>query len=429
MRKVIIISLLSLAGLQSHAQEVSSDLKELINKSFTYFPRFSELEQSVKTEEERVSLAKANGLPNLTGSAGYRYSHPVSEMTIPINGQLSTFKIMPNSNYNTGVNASYILWDFGVVKANVESAKRAVQYAKDNIEYNKAQMAYQVAVIYYQIVYLQKAIAIQDSVLAFLKANKEDTEIKLKHGDALRYDVLSIQSTIDQENNARIDLENSLLKQYNLLQYSTGSATANGKEFDFTLAAENKQEALNVAQQHNPEYTLLKDRISQSEAGLDISKKAGLPSLSLNASTGFANGYMPDLNQFRYNYTGGVTLSVPIYQGARARRQRSLAQSQLKEANLGMQTLNNTVQNDIRQAYTDIESNQSRLVNAKEQVEEAKEAQKLAQSRYRNGTGTNLELTNASTNVQRAERSTLQYTYQLCLARLELARVLGTKYW
>lgn len=429
MRKIIVASLLSLVALNSHAQQVNSDLKELINKSFTYFPRFSELEQSVKTQEERVTLSKSNGLPNVSGSAGYRYAHPVSEMTIPINGQANTFKIMPNSNYNAGLNASYVLWDFGVVKANVESAKRAVRYAKDNIEYNKSQMAYQVAVIYYQIVYLQKAIAIQDSVLAFLKANKEDTEVKLKHGDALKYDVLSIQSTIDQENNTRIDLENTLAKQYNLLQYTTGVSVANGQEFDFSLAAENKEGAFTSAQQNNLEYTLLKDRISQSEAGLEISKKAGMPSLSVNASTGFANGYMPDLNQFRYNYAAGVTLSVPIYEGARARKQRHLAQSELKESQLGMATLNNTIQNDIKQAYTDIESNQSRLVNAREQVDEAKEAQKLAQSRYRNGTGTNLELTNASTNVQRAERSTLQYTYQLCLARLELARVLGTKYW
>ncbi|QHS63636.1 TolC family protein [Chitinophaga agri] len=429
MRKIIITSLLSLVAFSSQAQQANGDLKELINRSFTYFPRFSELEQSVKTQEERVTLSRSYGLPNVAGSAGYRYSHPVSEMTIPINGELNTFKIMPNSNYNTGVNVSYVLWDFGVVKANVESAKRAVQYAKDNIEYNKSQMAYQVAVVYYQIVYLQKAIAIQDSVLAFLKANKEDTEVKLKHGDALKYDVLSIQSTIDQENNTRIDLENSLAKQYNLLQYTTGVNVSDGQAFDFPPATENKEGAFILAQQNNLEYTLLKDRVSQSEAGLEISKKAGLPSLTANASTGFANGYMPDLNQFRYNYAAGVTLSVPIYQGARARKQRQLAMSELKESQLAMATLNNIIQNDIKQAYTDIESNQSRLVNARQQVEEAKEAQKLAQSRYRNGTGTNLELTNASTNVQRAERSTLQYTYQLCLARLALASVLGTKYW
>jgi outer membrane protein len=429
MKKIIITSLLSLAVLKISAQQTNGDLKELINKSFTYFPRFSELDQTVKTEEEKVSLAQSNGLPNISASAGYRYAHPVSQMTIPINGQDVSFKIMPNSNYNAGLNASYVLWDFGVVKANVESAKRAVQYAKDNIEYNKSQMAYQVAVIYYQIVYLQKAIAIQDSVLAFLKANKEDTEVKLKHGDALKYDVLSIQSTIDQENNTRIDLENALAKQYNLLQYTTGATIANGNDFDFSVVAENNEGAFSAAQAHNLEFTLLKDRISQSAAGLDISKKAGLPSLSLNASTGYANGYMPDLNQFRYNYAAGVTLRVPIYEGGRARKQRRLAQSELKAANLGMETLNNSIRNDIKQAYTDIESNQSRLVNAKEQVEEAKEAQKLAQSRYRNGTGTNLELTNASTNVQRAERSTLQYTYQLCLARVELARVLGIRYW
>jgi outer membrane protein TolC len=68
-------------------------------------------------------------------------------------------------------------------------------------------------------------------------------------------------------------------------------------------------------------------------------------------------------------------------------------------------------------------------VNAGGQVTEAREAQKLAQSRYKNGIGTNLELTSASTNVQKAELTKLQYEYQLCLAQVEMARLTGIKYW
>jgi outer membrane protein len=77
----------------------------------------------------------------------------------------------------------------------------------------------------------------------------------------------------------------------------------------------------------------------------------------------------------------------------------------------------------------DISSNTSSLMNAARQVQEAKEAQKLAHSRYRNGIGTNLELTNASTNVQRAELTNLQYKYQLCVAQLAMAKLTGLKYW
>jgi outer membrane protein TolC len=53
----------------------------------------------------------------------------------------------------------------------------------------------------------------------------------------------------------------------------------------------------------------------------------------------------------------------------------------------------------------------------------------LATTRFKNDIGTNLEITNASTNVQRAELNKLQYEYQLCLAKVELAKLMGYKYW
>ena len=84
---------------------------------------------------------------------------------------------------------------------------------------------------------------------------------------------------------------------------------------------------------------------------------------------------------------------------------------------------------DIEQALTDIQSNYERINNTKGQTEQAVYAQQLAATRFKNGVGTNLELTNASTNVQRALLTTLQYEYQLCLAKVELARLMGYQYW
>ncbi|WP_069658090.1 TolC family protein [Arcticibacter eurypsychrophilus] len=143
----------------------------------------------------------------------------------------------------------------------------------------------------------------------------------------------------------------------------------------------------------------------------------------------YSNGYTPDIDQFRYRYSAGVSLHIPIYEGGRSDKKIIVAQSMLKQTQLGYETLSNRYLKDIRQSMNDVKSNQSSLLNAQTQVDEAKEAQKLAQSRYKNGTGTNLELTNAGTNVQRASLALLQYDFQLCLAKLELARLAGIVYW
>ncbi|MET3114046.1 outer membrane protein [Pedobacter sp. CG_S7] len=428
-----IFSLIFILSISSnlYSQNNSGELKTLINQSFSYFPQFKELGQAVEVEENRIELAKANGGPSVAVLGSYRYLNPVSEINLPLDNQMVDFQIMPKNNYSTMVNANYMIWDFGVVKAGVDLAKAGLQYAKDNIGNSQNQMAFQVGNIYYQIAYLKRAIAIQDSVIAFLVVNKQDTEIKLRNGDAIKYDVLSIQSSIDQENNRKIDLQKTLNKQFALLEYTTGSKPSTGST-DFVFPVTNDSDlanALESAQHNNPEFKLIKDRIKLAEAELQQSKTSGKPSLSLNAGTGFANGYAPQIDKFRYNYNAGVMLSIPIYQGGKAKKQIRLSQSQLLQSKLAEESLNNTYKKDIEQALIDIYSNKSSLLNSAKQVKEAQEAQKLAMSRYKNGIGTNLELTSASTNVQRALLTNLQYDYQLCIAQLTLAKLTGLKYW
>ncbi|HWW39278.1 TolC family protein, partial [Pedobacter sp.] len=203
-------------------QQTAGDLSVLINQSFYYFPQFKELGQAIDVEQQRITLAKAAGLPSIQATGTYNYINPVSEISIPAGAQSLSFQIMPKNNYKTSVNGSYTLWDFGVVKAGVDRAKAGLMLAKDNLDYNKNQMAAQVSNIYFQIAYLKAAIQIQNSVIDFLERNKKDTEVKYKNGDALKYDVLSIQSSIDQENNRKIDLQTSLEKQYILMEYTTG---------------------------------------------------------------------------------------------------------------------------------------------------------------------------------------------------------------
>lgn len=431
MKKLTLLLVVVSCSLRLSAQDNSIELKTLINSSFSYFPQFKELGQAINVEQQRIELAKAAGLPTVQAIGSYRYMDPVSQISIPTATEPISFNIMPNHNYSTMINASYTLWDFGVVKASVEQAKAGLRYANDNMDFNKNQMAYQVANIYYQIAYLRYAIAIQDSVINFLTANKKDTEIKFKHGDALKYDVLSIQSTIDQELNRKIELQTSMKKQNALMEYSTGFKTEeHSNSFIFPMQTGiDANSALDDAKSNNVEFKLIADQIQRSEAALKLSLTSGKPSLKMNAGTGYTNGYAPEIDKFKFNYTAGVTLNVPIYMGGQAKKQVRLSRSELAQSKIAEETLTNNYKKDIEQALIDVNSNQSSLLNALHQVTEAKEAQRLAQSRYKNGIGTYLELTNASTNVQRAELTQLQYKYELCIAQLTVAKLTGLKYW
>lgn len=425
MKKYLIIATIILPMLTKAQVKSNAELKGLIAKSFGYFPKIKEVENSVATAQEKLNLTQLNKMPDVTADASYNYIQP--KIVIPINGV--DFQFAPVHSVTTAINASYVLFDFGKLKANIERSKTDIQLAQHNVEYVKNNLAYQVANVYYNIVYLQQAISIQDTVLNYLNENKTVVENKLKNGDAIRIDLLNIQASIDAAQNQKVDLLNSLQKQLNLLEYTTGTKQSAGAAFDFDMNLVDVNTALAQSQNNNLDFVLLKDRIKQAQNDVDITKLGDKPMVALHAATGVKNGYVPNVGEMRFNYVAGVSFSIPIYNGGKTKQQIKLSQTIVKQNELAVESLSNNYKKDIEQALTDIATNLERIKNTQGQIEQAKAAQTLAANRFKNGVGTNLEITNASTNVQRAALTKLQYEYQLCVSKIELARLMGYQYW
>jgi len=429
MKRIFFIAISFAVFLNAQAQvTANTELKGLINQSFGYFPKIKEVENTVETARQRLEIAK-NNMPVVDANASYNFVQPKIVLPLEINGKVQDFQFAPVHNLNANLGASYTLFDFGRLKANIEKSKSDIQYAEHNTDYAKNQLANQVANVYYNIIYFQRGIAIEDSVIAYLNDNKRVVESKLKNGDAIKLDLLSIQSQIDAEENKRIDLQNYLQKQLNLLKYTTGNDNTAGASFDFEIPLKALAEVLGEAQINNPEYLLANDRVKQSQNDIAIARLGTRPSVNIGASTGFKNGYVPDVNTMKFNYAAGISLKLPIYDGNRTKQQVKLSETVLTQNKLAIETLNSNYKRDIQQALIDVQSNQERINNTKGQIEQAQTAETLAANRFKNGIGTNLEITNASTNVARALFSRLQYEYQLCLAKVDLARLLGYKYW
>jgi outer membrane protein TolC len=428
MKKHLITLTLICASLITAAQvQVSNELKGIINQSFSYYPRVQESQNLINIAEKRLDVAKTN-LPTVDANGSYEYVQPKIILPLQMNNEKVNFQFAPVNNVNTNVTAEYLLFDFGRLKANVDRAKTDLKYATDNVSDVQTQLASQVSTIYYNIIYFRKAVIVEDSILNYLNANKKIAEDKLKNGDAIRLDVLNLQSQIDIEVNLREDFLNNLQKQLTLLQYTTGNTDIAGNAFDFDLPIQTAEDAFAMAKASAPDFMLAQDRIDQSKADLNIVKQTDKPSVALNGTAGVKNGYVPEVNQMRFNYAGGVSLKVPIYDG-KTKKQIAVAESQIKQSELAQQTLNNDYQENIQQALTDIQTTAEKLKNTRSQIENARAAVYIASSRYLNGIGLNTDITDAAVNMQRILLTNLRYQYQLAQAKVEYARVTGYKYW
>lgn len=430
MKRILLSLAASTLFFTTYAQ-INAELGNLINRSFIYFPKIKELNEAVSVTEQKVDLAGTASRPVINASGSYTYVAPVPKIPFSDgNGGTKIIQFQPNHNFNTGISILKPLYDFGKTKLSIERAKQDVQQAKNNVEYNKSQLAAQIADVYYTIIYFQKAISIQDSVIAVLQLNKKQVENKFKNGDALKLDVLTMQNNIDIEQNQKSDLENQLQKQFSLLQFATGETLhPSNISFRFDVNTFSDSAALNLARSNNLEFIIARQKIKQAGLDLGLTKLGTKPAINLNGSTGFRNGFQPDISQFKFNYAIGIGISIPVYDGGRNKKLVQIAESTVKQNQLAMESLNNEFRKNIEQALSDIHSNQHRLNIANDQIAIAREALRVAQSRFTNGISTNIELLNANTNLQKVELTKIQYEYQLTLAKIELARLMGLRYW
>jgi len=425
MKKIVLCMVLVISAYTSSMAQglINGELKNLLNQSLQYFPKVKEVQQSVQLAEDKLALTELNKYPDITMDASYAYVQPKIEVAF---GE-KTFQFAPVHNVSGALNGTYTLFDFGRLASNIQKAKLELQTSKHLAKQLEHSLFFQISQLYYQIIYAKKAIDIQNQVLQLLTENKTIIETQLKNGNAIQLDLLTIQSKIDNELNRKIDVETNLQKLLNLLNYATGVNVIKETQLSISLKNYTSDEAMQMALIHNPSIAIAKDKVNVSKADVSITKLNERPYVGMKASVGSRNGYLPQINDPRFNYNAGIGFSVPLFNGGKIKQQikiqeRSLA---LSETNVVAQI--HDFEKDIQAALIDIQSNQARIKNAATQIEQAALAQKLSVSKLKNGTATPIEITSTNADYQRALLNQLQYQYQLCNAQLELIKLMGVE--
>lgn len=423
MKKVLTTSFaIVVFGLFGNAQNlVNAELKSLLQKSLTYFPKVKEVEESVQLAENKLKLVELNKYPDVTIDASYAYVRPKIEVPFGEN----SFQFAPVHNVSGALNGTYALFDFGRLKASIEKSKLELQAAHHIAAQLQNSLFTQISQLYFQIVYAQKAIQIQNQVLDLFYENKKVIDAQLLNGNAIQLDALTIQSKIDNELNRKIDLETNLKKLLNLLKYATGVDTIKEGELVLSLKNYTYDEAFQNAVNHNPNLAIAKDKISIAKSDVAISKLTAQPFIGARASVGSRNGYLPAINDPRFNYNAGIGFSVPLFNGGKTKQLIKVQEKGLAISESNVAVVLHDTEKDIQAALIDINSSQSRILNAKSQIEQAALAQKLSVSKLKNGTATPIEISSSNADYQKALLNQLQYQYQLCNAQIELLKVMG----
>ena len=171
-----------------------------------------------------------------------------------------------------------------------------------------------------------------------------------------------------------------------------------------------------------PELAALIDQLRAQDLSIRATKGRYFPALS--ATTGLTyNG--PDLGRLTWNWSGGLVLSWPIFEGG-------LVQATVREGNAiaaalraQSDTLRQQVRVEVDQARLAIAAAKAALSAAGRSLSAANGRLDLAEVRYRTGVGSGIELSDAQLAATNAAFQQLQAALKLDTARAQLQKALG----
>ena len=174
-----------------------------------------------------------------------------------------------------------------------------------------------------------------------------------------------------------------------------------------------------------PEIIALDKQVAAAEANYDAAGAQRRPTLSASAGTQW--GPEPSDWSPEPSWSAGLSLSWQLFDGGRAKADQRVARAGIVSAQAQRDALLVGLTSQLDSARSQIVANRANVAASTEAVTAARAQLKLADARYTQGLGSQIELADAQTAITTAEGNLVQAEFQLAAAWAQLRRAIGQR--
>src|SRR5450759_2051022 len=402
----------------------SLSLRSLILQVVSTYPSVKIAEEAIRNADSRISLAKTGYNPEVDMTASFANLGPVTKLSIPSFG---TFQLYPANNYSASVNLRQLIYDFGRTRKNIKIENENKSIEEQTLEQVKQKLALYTVNNFYTLLYLQAAIKIKDEQIAALNEHLQYIEKVMATGSATEYQVLTTKVKISTIESQKVDLMAAQTAQQATLNSLLGNDNA-GKPVvrnELTVAPPviQSDSILSYAYHNRDEVLINEKKVTLAELRYGMTKLQNKPLLSLQASGGAKNGYIPYLNRLTPNYVIGMGLRVPLFDGMKNKYYLSQAQSAITTLSYESEFTKRNISNEVLESEALMFAASKKVSQSELQLKQALKAYSLAETSFNTGVITNLDLLDANTSVSESSLMLLKarIDYAACVYKLKAA--------
>lgn len=440
MKRLILITLLLSAGIiRAQNNELAFSLKQAIEyaKANNNSAKNAKLDQEAASK--KINEIRAIGLPQVSADGRFVYTPQIPTIGIKNPGFFGPnptveFPQGIDYSFNGTLSATQLLFD-GTFLMGLKAAKEYSMLSKINHERTEKQITADVTKAYYLVLITDENLKLVDRNIQTLEKILSETKAIYKNGFAEKTDVDRIELSYSNAQIQRSKLIDAVEITRYLLKLNMG-ISGNQKiilsdKLDniYTTIAETDGLAdEKVAYSNRPEYRMVDQQLKLYTLDKKRYQYGYAPSLAAFAQhqeNAFAVDFGSLTNKFYPGTQIGLSLKLPIFDGF-------MKQAQIQQAKINLQKTQNDKDQLENAIETEVFSNRTKYLRAKEQIalqkknmELAEEIYKKVNIKYANGLGSSLELTSAETDLKTAQTNYLNAIYDLLVAKTDLEKSLG----
>jgi len=413
----------------------------------------------VKIQEQQNRNFTSAAYPHINASIGTTYNPAVATQVLPNFISPATYQVLVNEGVkdgngnaiqmpsdfgfiaaqfgtrfsaNAGVSLTQLLFD-GQVFVGLQARSAAMDLARKSAEVTEEGIRVNIMKIYYQLVVSKTQTELLDANIALVEKNLHDTRIIYENGFREKLDVDKETVRLSNLQTERQKLLNQISNGYFALKMLMGMPISDELVLTDKITDQEVRDgvldAAIYAYSDRKEYQ--QATITQQLLDFNVRryKLSQIPTLSLTANYGLS------AQRNKWNFFGkgdwfnlatvNLGINIPIFNGFFTKSKIAEAKLELEKVNNQIENLKLWIDNDVEAAKNNYRNAVATMDFQKKNMELAEKIYQQTKKKYEVGTGTQIEIVAAQTEMKAAQTNYISALYDAIIAKVDFLKATG----
>ncbi|HWC58333.1 MAG TPA: TolC family protein [Verrucomicrobiae bacterium] len=322
-----------------------------------------------------------------------------------------------------GVAASQLITDFGQTANLTASSKFRAQAEQQNANATREQILLEVAAGYFNVLKAQSILNVSQQTLDTRQLLFNQVELQASNKLKSELDVAFARVALAEAQlllqKARNDANAAMISFSSTLGYHDSHTFALAEPPEFVDAeVTNVEQLVQTALDKRPELASLRDRY---QAALRLAKSQGDARLPVISAVGVAGDAPVRDDHLSENYAAGaLQLNLPLFEGGRLVARERESQYQAQADNELLRAVEDNIVRDVHLAVLNVNDSLEEYHSTQDLARNAAEAYQLAAARYKIGSSSIVELSQAQLALTSAQIGETGARYNVMIERANL---------